>query len=317
MGTLVDLHTVEVKTATGLWPATLSVIQGGVEYPMEGPMQYMLDTSTAPSTPVDPVIHTIYGSCPAAGGTSLAAAQSVVTKWGSGVAIRQFLGGLQQPNFPTGCKLMHVSFNTTIPVAGLIAGDYDDAIGAWAEAVVIPDGVILCAEWMHEMDSKYRKGQISLADGIAGKSRFYDAVKAVRSDIKIVATYTGWLFEALDPTPYSAVKADWLGIDLDGVDANSGGVYPPWNTSMGNIQTWTDRMGYFGWCVPEFGSPRHSTDPTGANRGAWMQVMADRCYERGSQYVAAFEYPTGGADFNLTTAAELAAWQTVCDAYNA
>ena len=263
-------------------------------------------------------VQTVFGSCPAAGGTSFAAAQTVTDKWGSNASVRQFLGGLQAPNYPATSKIVHISFNSTgLPTASLIAGALDSSIAAWAAALTVPTGTVLVCEWMHEMDSKYRKSQITLADGIAGKNRFYDVVRAnvssgIADQVKVAATYTGWLFEALDPSLYSAVRADWLGVDFDGVDANSSGVYPPWTNTLATVESWVDTLGYGGWCAPEFGSPRWSGDTDGSSRGAWMLSMGQQMKNLNAEYVAAFEYPTDGAAFELTTTAEISSWASLC-----
>lgn len=253
---------------------------------------------------------TVFGACPEAGGESLAAAQTVVTKWGPGVAVRQFHGALVSPRIPEGAKVVHASYKPH--VADLASGALDADVSSWASAIVVPPGVTVCVEAWHELDSKVRKNEINLAVGLAAKSRFYRLVKAANPSVVVVSTFTGWLFEprsTLDPAAYIGPEkhCDWLGIDLDGI-LPSNGVYPDWSDEVNAIPSWTDRFGASGWCVPEFGAPRDSADSDGAKRATWVRGWAEKLGE--AEYVAAFEYPTGGKTYALTTVAEVAAWKT-------
>lgn len=259
-------------------------------------------------------IQTVWGSCPVAGGTSLAAAQTVVTKWGSGVSVRQFfIDFVDGPQFPTGAPLVHDSFKPDI--ASLNAGTLDSTITAWAAGITIPQGVTLCVEIWHELDNKVRGGSIVLADGIAAKNRFYDLVKAANPAIKVVSTYTGWLYEpssGLDPSIYTPIKCDWLGADLDGIHPTNGN-YPSFTSEISGMDYCVSQTANCtGWCVPEFGSPRDTTyDVDGTGRAAWMTNYGP-LLSGAAQYVCCFEYPTGGAQYELTTTAEINSWAALC-----
>lgn len=257
-----------------------------------------------------PGTQTIWGSCPVGGGTSLAAAQTVVTKWGSGVSVRQFFVDFADgPRFPTGAPLVHDSFKPD--VASLIAGTLDSSITAWVNGISVPQGVTFCVEVWHELDKKVRDGVIVLADGIAAKNRFYDLVKAANPSIKVVSTYTGWLFEpssGLDPSIYTPAKCDWLGIDLDGINPTNGN-YPSFTSEISSMDSWVlQTANCTGWCVPEFGSPRDLTyDVNGDLRAVWMSNHGP-LLGGNARYVCNFEYPSGGAQYELTTSSEIAAW---------
>lgn len=266
-------------------------------------LKAQIDSQPVP-TP-DPA--TRYGACPAAGGSGLAAAQAVIDKWGPGAAIRQFFPGgfTANPNHPDGASLVHTSYKPDL--AAVNAGTLDAAITALAKAT--PAGDIL--EIWHEADLKVRKGTLDKTAVVAAKNRFYDLVKAANPHVLVATTYTGWLFEpksGLDPQDWSGVRADLLGVDLDGISVTAP-PYPDWSDEIPAVKTCADQWGYAGWCVPELGAPRAGTgDTDGAIRAAWATACAKAC--DGALYVAWFEYPTS-PNYELTTTAEIAAWKTL------
>ena len=266
-----------------------------------------LRAQIAELTSVVPAVRTLYGACPAAGGSGQAAAQTVITKWGPGAAIRQFFPGgfTATPNHPDGASIVHTSYKPDL--AQVNTGALDDTITALAQAT--PAGDIL--EIWHEADLKVRKGTLDKAAVIAAKNHFYDLVKAANPAVLVATTYTGWLFEptsGLDPQEWAGVRADLLGVDLDGINVTAP-PYPDWSDEIPAVKTCADQWGYAGWCVPELGAPRAGTgDADGTVRAGWATACAKAC--DGALYVAWFEYPTS-PNYELTTTAEIAAWKTL------
>jgi hypothetical protein len=261
-------------------------------------------TSAAVKVPITwttPATHTLFGACPAPpAGESKAAAQSVLTKWGTAAAVRQFFGGTAAPNVMG--SIYHGSWKCGNDYAGLIAGTYDAAIMAMLKP--LPAGTVV--EFMHELDAKVRAGSVTLAQGIAAKNHFYDVAKAANPGVLVWNTLTSWLFDptsGLDPSAYAAVKCDGLGDDCDGINFPAKTTYYDYTNAWAKFVTFAKAQGK-PFSVPEFGAQRLTSDPDGTLHATWITRMGQMFAASGAKYVCFFDYPPEGP---LTTAAEMAA----------
>ncbi len=267
-----------------------------------------LETQLAHAIPPSPQqTRTIFGACPGgSGGTSLTAAQTVVNKFGPGVCVRQFLGAWQQPNYPTGATLVHVSYSkSAIPVASVLSGSQDAAIAALAAALTPPPGVTVVLEYMHEADKKVSDGYCTRADAIAAKNRFYDLVRAnvpatVADRVLVANTLTGWIFDTRSSAygtlaEWGQCKADIIGADFDGVHPTVR-PYPVFTAAaIARVQQFAAdnaARGYRHWAVPEFGAPLIVGDTNGLARAAWILDYGVQFAAAGAKYVAWFDYNT-------------------------
>lgn len=254
---------------------------------------------------------TYFGACPVLGGSSYSDAETVVTKWGTNAAVRQFFSGgfTAAPNHPTGASIVHTSYKPDI--TALLAGTYDATIRTYAQNLT-PGDVI---EIWHEADLKVRQSSMTLANAIAAKNYFYDRVKEGNPDALVATTYTGWLFEpnsGLNPDVYSGIKADLLGLDLDGIHVSSP-PYPSYSSEIPRGQTYAAAWGMLGWCAPEFGTSRAASgDTDGSVRAAWITTYGEMAIAYDAWYMMAYEYnSTANNEFNLPT--EIAAWESLVD----
>jgi len=256
---------------------------------------------------------TLFGACaPYPGGQTDAAAQTVIAKWGHPVALRHFCTTFRNPPTNPGFSIVHTSYKQNNDAVGIAAGNYDTQIAALAAAT--PAGHVV--EWMHEHDKKVRDGVVSMSNLVAAKNRFYDVVKANNPAVLVACTVTGWEMDpssGRDPDTWGVLRGDLFGVDCDGVHPASL-PYPEFRRdaqgAIDFIERWA-HMGYQGWCVPEFGAPRLSTgDADGRHRAAWMLDYAAFFVEFGARYVCLYDYESSPGN-ELTTPAELDAWQSL------
>lgn len=256
-------------------------------------------------------VRTLFGACPSyPGGQSLDAARRVAGKWGAGVAVRQFKGALAAPSTHQDFALVHTSFKPDI--RGLARGDFDEQVRQVARAT--PTGHVL--EAWHESDKKVNDGAYPYDVAVAAKNRFYDLVKAENPDVLVANTITGWQAEPKAPhfadlDRWGQVKADILGLDLDGIVPTKL-PYPNFEdevpVALAFLERHADR-GYRHYAVPEFGAPRiDSVDRDGAARARWLEHYAQLFTETGALYVCLYEYDSTPG-YALTTAAEVDAWR--------
>lgn len=243
-------------------------------------------------------------------GTSSQAQTNVIAKYGDGSAIRQFFTGLPQIA-PRNAKasVVHASWK---PAS--VAAITPEAVTA-ATANLKPGD---CVEVWHEIDKKVRDGQFTKAEGIARKNKFYDVVKAVRPDLLVVNTLTGWELEPNNSSTkgnidqWAEIKADLLGVDCDGVH---GWPYPNYDSEIQTAVNFVKKFpSYKGWTVPEFGTSRNAAnDASGINRASWAASYAGKFKAAGAKYVCLYTYEsTPGNDF--TTDAEVNTWRGIVSA---
>lgn len=252
---------------------------------------------------------TLFGSCPAyPGGESLTAARTVTNKWGAGAAVRQFKGNLSAPN-QVG-SITHTSYKPAI--TDLLAGRLDSAIGTVVAGCRAGDVL----EVWHEADKKVTDGVDTYERLVAAKNYFYVKAKALRPDVLIANTLTGWLMEPTrSPQPdwrrWGAVKADVVGIDCDGVHPTRL-PYTDYQGESARARAFVDEFagnGYRWYAVPEYGCGRMAIDPDGIERAKAYRAQADRwAADPLCLFVTLYEYDGFGQPYALTTPAELAAW---------
>jgi hypothetical protein len=259
----------------------------------------------------DPGRRTVFGACPAnPGGTSLAAAQTVVGKFGAGVAVRQFLGSLAQvAQRPADAGITHHSWKPTS-----VAQITDAAVQA-ACVNLRPGDVV---EVWHEVDKKVRDGVFTRSEGVARKNAFFDCVGRVRPDLYVANTLTGWEF--VNPATrgqidgWADVKAHVIGADLDGINPTSG-PYPDYRPNVAAVTGFLERAkakGYRYWAVPEFNAKRQASDGDAARRTAWARDLAGAYDAAGALYVAWFDYsPDSDGLDTMTLPTEVASWQAI------
>ena len=260
----------------------------------------------------EPVV--LWGACPGKGGTGTAAIAALTTKWGAGQALRLFCsGGLDTlPTIPDGTPLVHISWKPDL--AALIAGSLDAQIRAavaWAQALQAR-GIEPVLEVWHEPDAKARKGSGTVAQYVAAKSAFGRRVRELAPTIRTALTLTGWTFNpasGINPDEWGTVVADVLGVDCDGI--NSTIKYPDYSGTIAAAAAWAEVCG-FDLAVPEFGEPRLASDTDGSKRAAWLTEQAATLEAAGVGWVQLFDYTaTATVPYELTTPAEIAAWQAV------
>jgi uncharacterized coiled-coil protein SlyX len=257
---------------------------------------------------------TVWGACPAKGGTGTAAIAALTTKWGPGQALRLFCsGGLDTlPTIPDGVPLVHISWKPDL--AALIAGTLDAQIRAvvtWAQALQAR-GIVPVLEVWHEPDVKVRKGSGTVASYVAAKSYFGRKVRNLDPTILTAHTISGWTVNpasGIDPTEWGTVVADVLGIDLDGINRTSL-PYPDYAGTITAAAEFAKAHGY-SLAVPEFGEPRITADSDGSKRALWITATAAQIEAAAPLYVALFEYSGSTAGYALDTTAEQSAWRAV------
>lgn len=269
------------------------------------------------STVTPPTSATMFGACPTnPGGTSLSAAQTVLTKWGTGASIRQFATNIAAPNHPTGASIVHTSFRPD--KASVLNGSLDSAITSMLNAT--PNGDIV--EFYHEPDNDGLTST-GIAEMIAVKNYLYDKAKAIKPGVLVAATFTGgfWASYGNDGTRdtwTSTLRADLLGLDADGVHDGTGPTYDTsYSDEVANVKRYMTRHAFKfpGWTVPEFGTSRQPWDTTGTPRANWFSTYAQVFADNGAYMVAVYDYDTSAHsaadDYNSlkTGTPEFTTWQ--------
>lgn len=260
---------------------------------------------THPDLPVPR--RTIFGGCPAGGGSSLAAAQTVVDKWGKGAAVRQFLATGAAPR-PVDAGVTHHSWKPTL------AQITDTWVTSATKALLAGDGV----EVWHEADAKVRKGQLTFTDVVARKNKFYDAVKRVRPDLRVVNTLTGQALSDYGKEEWQkwgVVKADLLGLDADGIHDTKAPLDIPYEDEIARVTLFlAANLSYTGWCVPEFGTSRPGWDSRGMERAAWAAKYAALFEAAGAVYVCLYDYESTPGNRFVVASAEFDVWRGLTSA---
>lgn len=240
--------------------------------PSQTPTPTQTVTPTPTPTPTNPPGNTLFGANPVnPGGESASAAQGVVTKFGSGATVRQFLtdittsgGGPNWPAVPAG-SLVHRSYKPTT-----------DVTNAQIDALIRAAQGHWLTFW-HESDNDGLSSS-AIASRTALMNRLYDRNVALGRLVTVVHVVTGqFMSDYRDESwkaPWRNVKADLIGVDMDGPQ----GYGVTYADELSETLRWIQEEsidGYVGWTVPEFGVARTSSDSNGSGRLAWMQREVD------------------------------------------
>ena len=232
MGTIVDIESVEVKTASGVWPAELSLWRDGVEVPLTGLQVVVPDVAPPPDPPewVKPVI-----------GASVAKGGSSETLWAT-----------LESN--VGHMLIRRTYDTTLPASFATSlARYDVANGqvsiwSWKPAVItfptdtaaknafsafvdtIPAGHETIITAYHEPEQEIAGGDWSIAQWGAMINTMATIIKSKnRPELKTAICLMGpWTFNTA--SEYSTWDwdnaVDWDLVDIVGID--------PYRTTSGS-----------------------------------------------------------------------------------
>lgn len=243
------------------------------------------------------IASTFFGACPAnPGGESLAAAQTVIAKWGTGAAGRQFYAASSSfgtPKHPAGASVVHSSYRP--PDSSVNSGSLDAQIEALIAAT--PNGDIL--EFWHESDNDGLTSSQRTAR-IASKNRLYDIKQTVKPGVLVAHTMTGgfWASYGNDATRdawLATARGDLYGLDADGAHSYTGPTYvTSYADEVANVRRYLGRFAlkWPGWTTPEFGTSRQPWDTTGAARADWFGEQSEILSGGGSYAVMAYDYNT-------------------------
>jgi hypothetical protein len=154
--------------------------------------------------------------------------------------------------------------------------------------------------YQHEIDSKIKKGLMTLPEWRAGM----DSLVALNvPGLSVVLTADAFVNPTKNPSDYLVPGVTHLGVDFDGISQSTG--YHDYSRELAAVQAFTQAHGLT-WGVAEFGANRASNDPDGSVRAAWLQTWGGRFAAAGAEYVCLWENNSQtGSTF--TTAAENAA----------
>jgi hypothetical protein len=249
-------------------------------------------TGGTPSTPT--ITGTYIGACPAnPGGESSSAAQTVISKWGTGAAIIQFFGSdiTKGPYRPAGASVVHSSYKPSI--ASVLNGSLDDEIRALIQRT--PAGDII--EFYHEPDNDGLSAS-GIADMIAAKNRLYEIKQQIKPSVLVAATMTGGFFANYTSeskrVPWYGLKADLVGLDADGVHDTTGPTYyMTYADEIAGVKAFmTHGTTWKGWTVPEHGTSRQPWDTTGDARANWFTAQLKLFKDNGAYAVMLYDYNT-------------------------
>lgn len=249
-------------------------------------------TPTPPPPP--PSGATYFGACPTnPGGSSLAAATTVVTKFGAKACVRQFMGtaGLTL-NHPTNASRVHASWN--MADADVNSGSLDSQIAALVAGT--PAGDVI--EHRHESDNDGLSAA-AVVERVKAKTRFYTIAKATKPSVLVAHTMTGSFWynstsESVRDSWLANAKGDLLGFDYDGLPNDSTYGSVP-DTEIANVLRTLTKWkanGWQGWTVPEFCMSRQPADTDGSKRKAWMTTQAQKFVDGGAYMVCWYDYDT-------------------------
>lgn len=209
---------------------------------------------------------TRFGACPTnPGGTSAAAAQTVVTKMGTGAAVRQFMTSiLDWPTVPTG-SLMWRSYKPATTVTD-----------AQIDALLMAAAGHLVTFW-HESDNDGLTATARAAR-IALMNRLYDRNVALGRPATIVPIFTGGFFADYGTQAnrdlWASVKGDLIGVDMDGVHDTTAPIGISYADETAEVMDWiAAHPECDGWAIGEFGTSRQPYDATGVMRRDWMAAQ--------------------------------------------
>ena len=151
--------------------------------------------------------------------------------------------------------------------------------------------------YQHEIDSKIKKGLMTLPEWRAGM----DSLVALDvPGLSVVLTADAFVNPTKNPSDYLVPGVTHLGVDFDGISQSTG--YHDYSRELAAVKAFTQAHGLT-WGVAEFGANRADNDPDGTVRAAWLQTWGGRFAAAGAEYVCLWENNSQvGSTF--TTAAE-------------
>jgi hypothetical protein len=217
----------------------------------------------------------------------------VITKWGSGTAIRQFFGSdiTKGPNHPSGATVVHSSYKPD--VASVNNGSLDAQITALIQRTQAGDII----EFYHEPDNDGLDAT-GIANMIAAKNRLYDLKQQVKPSVNVAATMTGGFFASYTSestrVPWYSLRGDLVGLDADGVHDTTGPTYDmTYADEIAGAKTFMTRnTTWKGWTVPEHGTSRQPWDTTGNARANWFSAQIKLFIDNGAYAVMLYDYNT-------------------------
>lgn len=128
----------------------------------------------------------------------------------------------------------------------------------------------------HEIDSKIKKGQTTLALWQASMKKFQGV-----PGLSVILTADCFVNKSKNPADYLIPGVKYLGVDFDGI---SGDTYHDYSKELANVVAFV-KAHNLTWGVAEFGANRAPSDTDGSKRAAWLQHWLDQFKAAGAEYV--------------------------------
>lgn len=214
----------------------------------------------------------LWGACPHNG----ASEGSVQTKHGSKAGsriFRQTQAAAPLPR-PAAAGFMHYSFKREFTEAEIVTLCQN-----------FLEGQVNILTIFHEHNN-----DADAVDKAARITTFHRRLKARRdagdipSSVRSCVVQTGWAHDDRSTQQPVYAEGDYTGTDFDGIastdnqpaDSHRGLYYDFYNHEYAETVSWMQSREYQGWCIPELGTTRHSTDPNSVWRVESMQIQADK-----------------------------------------
>ncbi len=151
--------------------------------------------------------------------------------------------------------------------------------------------------YQHEIDSKIKKGQTTLAQW---RAKMATLVKMKVPGLSVILTADAFVNKSKRPADYLVAGVTHWGVDFDGISQSGG--YHDYAKELAAVKSFTAAH-HLTWGVAEFGANRASNDPSGSARAAWLKTWGSRFAAAGAEYVCLWEN-NFQAGSNFTTKAE-------------
>lgn len=138
--------------------------------------------------------------------------------------------------------------------------------------------------YQHEIDSKVKKGQITLAKW---KSDMSTLQKLGSSRLSVCLTADCFVNPSKNPDDYIIPGITHYGVDFDGISSDTG--YHDYSQALTKVKAWAT-LHSFTIGVPEFGANRAANDPDGEGRSEWLRTWVRQFQLANFEYVCFWEY---------------------------
>jgi hypothetical protein len=150
--------------------------------------------------------------------------------------------------------------------------------------------------YQHEVDSKIKKGLITLAQW---KAKMASLVALNVPGLSVILTADAFVNSAKNPSDYLVPGVTHLGVDFDGISSATG--YHNYAKELAAVQAFTTAH-HLTWGVAEFGANRAGNDPSGSVRATWLKTWTARFTAAGAEYVCLWENSSqAGSTFTTTS----------------